>query len=811
MRLGVLCFVAGAWLLQQQPTLPETLWVWPAAAAAGLALHRLLGCGRSWLACVRLFLLLVSCFALGFGWAAWRAQERISDSLPPEWEGRDLVIVGVVAGLPQDHGRGVRFEFDIERVETPGARLPRRVVLSWWGSPAREGRPATYPQLRPGERWQLAVRLKRPRGTANPHGFDYEAWLFERDLRATGYVRARPGGLRLEPMVHRPVYWIERARDLARERVRAALPQAPYAGVIAALAVGDQRAIAPEQWQTFTRTGVNHLMSISGLHVTMVSGLVFALVYRAWRRSPRLALRLPAVKAAALAGLAAAFAYTLLAGFAIPAQRTLYMLAVVAAALWLGLVESGSVVLCAALWVVVLADPWAVLAPGFWLSFGAVAAIFYISNGRLARPGWLAGWTRTQAAVTLALLAPLIALFQLFPVVSPLANAMAIPVISLVVVPLALLGLVSPFDLVLQAAHAVMSGCMVVLEGLAAVPEAIWQQSAPAAWAVALAVAATAWLLAPRGIPARWLGATGMVPLLAAAPPALEVGDADVVVLDVGQGMAAVVRTARHALLYDTGASFGPDADSATRTILPYLRAAGIARLDVLIVSHDDDDHTGGARSVMQALPVALLLTSLPDADPLVVLAERALRCQAGLGWQWDGVRFELIHPRGESYGERTVKDNDRSCVLKIEARGGSVLLPADIERRSEQELLQRARERLRADVLVAPHQGSRTSSTPEFIEAVAPLAVVFPVGYRNRFGHPHPEIEQRYRERGTRIFRSDRDGAVSIALREREGITMTPYRARYRRYWQTVLPGDPVAEAVRFAPAGARTGAGEP
>lgn len=797
MRLCVLGFVAGVWLLQQQAALSGAGWAGLAAAAA-LAAAWLLRAGRSPLA---LALAAVACFALGFAWAGWRAELRLADALPPEWEGRDIGVVGVVAGLPQDYGRGVRFEFEVERVLTPGAQAPRRIVLSWWGSPARQERPASYPTLRAGERWQLTVRLKRPRGAANPHGFDYEAWLFERNLRATGYVQSKVQGVRLDAMVHRPGYWVERLRERARERVRAALPQAPYAGVLAALAIGDQRAIPPEQWHTFTRTGVNHLMSISGLHVTMVSGLVFTLVRALWRRSPRLVLRLPAVKAAALAGLAAAFAYTLLAGFAVPAQRTLYMLAVVTAALWLGIVESVSIVLAAALFVVVLLDPWAVLAPGFWLSFGAVAAILYVSSGRIARVHPLASWTRVQAAVTLALIPPLLALFQQISLVSPLANAFAIPAVSLLVAPLALIGVVVPFDFVLQAAHAVMGVCMIGLQWLAAAPAAVWQQSAPPAWALALAVAASAWLLAPRGIPARWLGALGILPLLAASPPALQAGEADIVVLDVGHGMAVVVRTARHALLYDAGPSFGPEADGGSRMIVPYLRAAGIARLDALVVSHDDDDHSGGALSVVQAVPVGFLLTSLPDADPLVVQAERSARCVSGESWEWDGVRFEILHPERASYEARALRDNDRSCVLRVVARGATALLPADIEQRSEKALLRRTPEMLRADVLLAPHQGSRTSSTPDFLEAVAPRVAVFPVGYRNRFGHPHHEVAQRYRDRGIRIFRTDRDGAILIALRAGEGVTVTPYRALYRRYWHTTFPGDPVADPLRFGP----------
>jgi competence protein ComEC len=787
MKFHVFCFGAGVWLLQQQAALPALSSVWVMAAALPVLLWR--GCGRVRPAQKVVTALL--CCGTGFWWAATAAHLRLADALPPEWEGRNIAVVGVVAALPQFDARSIRFQFDVESVLTEGAIVPRRISLAWWGNTRADERSTPIPEIRPGERWMLTVRLRRPRGTANPYGFDYEAWLLERGIRATGYVRAKAPYRRLATMVHAPGYWIEAARDGFRTRIQRALTDQPYAGVIVALAVGDQRAIAPDQWQTYTRTGVNHLMSISGLHVTMVSGLVFTLAYALWRRSPRLLLSLPASNAAAAFGLLAAFGYTLLAGFAVPAQRTLYMLTVVAVAIWCGMAHSAFTVLAAALLVVLLLDPWAVLAPGFWLSFGAVGAILYVTAGRVSRAGRLRNWVAVQWAVTLALAPPLVLLFQQVSLVSPVANAFAIPVISLVVVPLTLLGAVLPVDLLLQAAHFVMEGCMIALEVLSALPEAVWQQHAPPVWAVSSASAGLAWLMLPRGFPARWLGVVACLPLFLASSDRPGDGEARVTVLDVGQGLAVVVSTRSHALLYDTGPSFGPGADSGARIIVPYLRASGIRRLDSMIVSHDDVDHSGGAGSVLAGLPVHRMLTSLPDLDPLVLATERAGRCVSGQRWTWDGVRFEMLAPTRDSYDDTTLKDNDRSCVLKIVTATAHILLPADIERRGERGLVHTRANDLYADVLIAPHQGSRTSSTPEFIDHVRPRLVIFPVGYRNRFGHPHDDVVERYRAIGARIYRTDRDGAVTLVSTRDGRLRIEPYRALYRRYWQTSFPGD--------------------
>jgi len=787
MVIHIIAFAAGVWLLQQQPELPALTWLWCLVPGlALLAVQRAAGQGGLF---VRRAITLTLAFGCGFAWAALFAHARMADELPSEWEGRDIVVAGVVATLPQSYERSVRFEFNVEEVLTPQARVPSRIVLSWWGAGSRDGAAVVLPEVHPGERWQLTVRLKRPHGLVNPHGFDYEAWLLERGIRATGYVR--PKGQRLmQTQVGTPAYIVEHLRETLRGRIQSALAGTPAAGVIAALVMGDQRAIPSEQWQVFTRTGVNHLMSISGLHVTMLSGLAFALVNFAWRRSSLLVLALPAVKAAAVAGLLVAIAYALLAGFAVPAQRTVFMLAVVAAALWLGRASAAREVLSIALLVVLVIDPWSVLAAGFWLSFGAVAIIMLVTTNRLRNDHWLVAWARVQWAVTLALVPVLLALFQQVSLISPLANALAIPLVSLVIVPLALAGVVLPFDGVLHFSQWLMSGCVLVLEWLSALPDAAWEQHAPPAWTVVVALLGTVWLLLPRGFPARWVGVIAFFPILLIAPLPPPEGALRLTVLDVGQGLSVVAQTRTHALLFDTGPGFGATADSGNRVIVPFLRASGIRRLDTMIVSHDDADHTGGAQSVLQAVPVEGLLTSLPDFDPLLLIGPPEQRCASGQTWTWDGVRFEMLYPDVETRVAGRLKDNERSCVLKITAAAGSVLIPADIERRGEQTLLATAEEQLQSDVLIAPHQGSRTSSSEAFVKAVAPGKVIFPVGYRNAFKHPHPDVLARYEALGADLYRTDRHGAVLLEFMS-GGIHVSRQRELRRRYWLDAPRGE--------------------
>ena len=752
MTPAAVAFASGAALLQLQAALPSLLWagVLPLLLALGIWKRAFL---------VPFFL------AAGFLWAAAWAHGRIAERLAPELEGRDLEVVGVVSSLPTS-GTSPRFELE---PEAAGVRLPRKLLVTWYD--------ATSP-VHAGERWLFTLRLRRPHGLVNPHGFDYEAWLLERGIGATGYVRSRPEPKKIgsrNSFLDR----IEKLREAVRERFLGTLGATPAAGILAALAVGDQRSISGEEWRLFNRTGVTHLMSISGLHVTLVSGLAAWLVALGWRRSSTLALRLPARKAAAAAAIAAALGYTLLSGFAVPAQRTFWMVTVVAAALWSGRIASPWRTLALALGVVVLADPWAPLAPGLWLSFGAVALMFYVAAGWTSAGPRLAQWGRMQWAVTLGLAPAALLLFGQVSLAGPLANALAIPVVSVVVTPMALLSAILPLDLLLEAASWLVEWLLQFLEWCAALPLALWQSHAPAPWTVPLALAGAAWMLAPRGLPWRAGGAALMAPAFALAPPAPAPGEAWITVFDVGQGLAVLARTSSRVLLYDTGPAFGPEADGGSRVVVPALRGAGLARVDLMVLTHQDADHVGGALSVLESLEVGAIASSLGAQHPLNALAPARRRCRAGERWQWDGVRFEFLHPPAAA---REARRNNQSCVLRIETAGGAMLLTGDIERISEEKLI--SENKLdSADILLVPHHGSRSSSSPAFIAALRPRYAIVPVGYRSRFGHPAPEVLDRYRAAGAQLLRTDIDGAATVRLGD-SVLSIEAERRRRGRYW---------------------------
>jgi competence protein ComEC len=419
----------------------------------------------------------------------------------------------------------------------------------------------------------------------------------------------------------------------------------------------------------------------------------------------------------------------------------------------------------------------------------------FVSAHRIGVAHWLAAWARVQWAITLALAPLLVTLFQQLSLISPLANALAIPLISLAVVPLTLAGVVVPGTAVLQAAHALMAACGDALAWLGSHPAAVWQQHAPPAWAVGVALAAVVWMLLPRGFPARWIGVFAMLPLFLVAPALLPDGALRLAVLDIGQGLAVVVQTRGHSLLYDAGTVYGPQADSGNRVIVPYLRASGVFALDTMIVSHADKDHAGGAASVLAAVPVQRVLSSFDDTELAQAGWRDAERCVAGQRWTWDGVEFEMLHPLPAHYAAAAMRRNDRSCVLRLTAGGQSILLTADIEQKTERELVQRVADRLPAQILLAPHHGSRTSSSAVFLAEVNPRHVIVAAGYRNRFGHPKDEVLDRYRALGSRIYRTDLDGALLVSQAADGHAEIRRQRAVVRRYWHAPLENPDLAD----------------
>lgn len=763
MRSGTIAFLAGILCLQLFPALPPSGWVFLLCASIPAAL---------WLPFPwRLAGWLVS----GFLWCLWSAHTILSVSLPPELEGEDLILVGHVAGLPEPQDRRTRFLFDVEHYIVEGQRQPwpARVRLNWYGR--------QRPELQAGEAWRLQVRLKRPWGFRNPGSFDYERWLFAQRIRATGYVRYDTRPIKSQSVPWR--YRLDRGRQRLSEMLQQQLP-GQAGGLFRALSVGDRRGVDQPTWEVLRVTGTAHLLAISGMHIGLLAALVFWITRRLWQLGgERVLLWLPAPRAAALLATLAALVYAAMAGFAIPTQRALVMLGVVMLALWrMRPLAPGRTLAWAAL-LVLLLDPLAVLSAGFWLSFAAVALILYALGGT-RHHSRIRQWLRIQAWITLGLAPLLIAWFQQVSLVAPLANLLAIPLVSLMIVPLALLGTLAAVtfpeagSVLLVGLGKLLEGMLDVLESMAAWPFSHWQTGVGGAGELLLLGAGLLLLLAPRGLPGRYLAPVLCLPLLFGSGPRPPPGEAWLTLLDVGQGLAASVQTRSRLLIFDTGPRYSASFDTGAAVVVPYVRHSGYTGIDHLVISHGDNDHIGGLASVRQALPVGTLSTSVPNQVP----GAGGRPCQAGQQWQWDGVDFQFLAP-----GTARSSGNDASCVLRIEAGGQVALLSGDIEKAGERALLRQQRANLAADILVAPHHGSLTSSTPAFVSAVNPDYVLFPVGYRNRYRFPRPAVVARYTDSGTRQYRVDEQGALRFVLGEPGGVRkLFSYREATRRYWHS-------------------------
>jgi competence protein ComEC len=788
-------WVAGTAVQLTQPQL-WVVWLYGlcmlVGAGAAVGLFR-----RQTFSLPRGLCMLLAMALLAFGQVGLRALAFQARALEPSLEGRDLQITGVVASMPQSSASGLRMHLNVESAQADGlpVRLPPRIQLSWYvgyGSARHGASENSIPTLWAGERWRMVVRLKAPHGNSNPHSFDYELWLWEQGVQAVGYVRHGNGDAAPQRLAQTWRHPVELARQEMRQRIEAQLPASDHAGWISALVTGDQNAIARADWDVFRATGVAHLMSISGLHITMFAWLAGRLTGVAWRRSARLCLYAPAPHAAVVGGLALACAYAVFSGWGVPSRRTIWMLAVFCLLRLSGRAWPWPVVWLLAGVVVLLMDPWAWLQAGFWLSFVAVGVLF-ATDDRGEHAGTASVWSRTRAMlreqwlITMALSPLVLLLFGQVSVVGFAANLFAIPWVTLLVTPLAMAGaLVAPAWDLAEVAIGVLAG---YLRWLAQLPFATLSVASVPGW-VGLGGVVGGFLLAVRlPVPFRLGGVALLVPVLLWQPPRPPVGQFDLLAADIGQGNAVLVRTAHHALLFDAGPRFGRDSDAGDRVLVPLMRALDV-QLDLLVLSHRDTDHVGGAASVLAAHGNAQLLGSLAAGHDLWRQRPGA-RCTAGQRWVWDGVVFTVLHPSAQSRFA-LAKPNAMSCVLRVSASGGSgrhnaaALLTGDIEAAQERQLLKDG-VLLQVDVLVVPHHGSKTSSSAAFLDAVAPRVALVQSGYRNRFGHPADVPMARYARRRIAVFDSPHCGAMFWrSARPGEVICQ---RLDELRYWKHRLP----------------------
>ena len=824
-RLCLLAFAVGVAAVHLLPGLPTA--VWPGSLCLLLAFGLICrGRGRkrgAWHKVLWLAIAVTAGLAYGSIWVA----QRLADALEPSNEDKVTRVVLRVAELPRlEPGSRI---FVAETLSSIPGGVPSRIQVRWnaagqYSGPYgnRQSTPdADFPELIPGQVWRMALVLRHPHGSRNPHGFDYEGHVFAQGVRATGTVRGTPVLLDDEAWASLSVV-AQRARHRVREAMLPYIKELRWGGVLLALAIGDQASVDSGDWLVFNRSGLTHLVSISGSHVTLIAVWAGVAVNFLWRRlrwrGVGLSERLPAQLASAVAALLVAWLYCLLAGWGVPARRTFVMLAVMALSLVLRLPLNPTHVLAVAAFVVVALDPWSPLASGFWLSFLAVYVLMAStgwwgqglpgSQSRVAGVlGKLHTAARLQIFVTLALLPPLGLLFNEVSLVSPLANAYAIPLIGTLVTPLALLlaglavvpGLEPAATAVAWMAHVLLKSCMWPTSWLASLPGASLTVAAVPGWATLLALSGVGLALLPYGFPYRSMGWALMLPVLCWAPPRPGPGDWELYALDVGQGSALVLRTARQVLVYDTGVRYSPDADAAQRTLLPFLRAQGIRKIDVLIVSHADLDHVGGLRSVLETLPVEQSYTPFDLSEWLKrenrLLGRRdgpplpyaSTPCKHGMLWRADGVSFEFLWPLGVGNIDLhagTRERNSNACVLRIKGTHHSILLPGDIGMDEEEALV--ARGLSNTDIVLAAHHGSRYSSGQRFVTALKAQHVIAQAGRWNRYGHPASAVRRRWQTGGADFWDTGVDGAI-LAYSKRGKLNVTAEREREPRYW-----GDP-------------------
>lgn len=792
MGLLLLAAALGLLLLPVLPVLPP--W-WLPTALAMPALLFYLACRRPCFLCLALML-------LSFSWSVAMAGRALSARIPVAWEGEPVSVQGRIEGLPEAVPHGQRFRLRPDRIEVNGQEMLAgpgswQLFAATKAGATKEterekAKEAIHEMPAPGSLCRLQLRLKRPHGVANPGGFDYDAWLLSENVTATGSVKF----MQCQPA------WRNGADGL-RWHLRALFQRRfggdAEAGVVLALITGDRALVTDELWQRYVDTGVVHLMAISGLHITLLAALAGLLILQVLRRFPRLALYCPLRKPAFAGGFIIAALYSLLAGFSVPTERTLIMLAVVLLAYWRERHLPPLHILLLALLAVLLWSPLAVHAAGFWLSFGAVAVLMLGGHRLSSLPRWRQA-LHLQLAMSLLLLPLTVWFFDRASLVSPLANLLAVPVVTFIVVPLGLAGLLvwllggqipggdawseTLAGFFWQLAVQVMRVLDALLEQFQQWPQAVLGISLDGMGALLCLCLALFCCVQPVQRHWRWLAPVFLLPLFWPAPAVMS-GQLRVVVLDVGQGLSVLLQTEKHQMLYDTGPVLGESSDAGQRYVVPALQHLGIHRLDMLLLSHADNDHTGGATSVLAAMPVRRGLGALPPAWPEGGARPPWQPCHAGQHWSWDGWRFELLYPDAAEAADAD-KDNNRSCVLRVSRGRQAVLLPGDLEQRGESRLLERiAAGTLSSTVLVLGHHGSRNASSPAWLAAVLPSVALASAGYRNAFHHPSPALQERLRQAGIPWWNTAASGALMVRMTGEGRPQLQTFRQVSPHYWQ--------------------------
>ena len=735
-------------------------------------------------------------FLLASAWSLWNVQNQLADILKAEYNNQDVNVIGQIIQKPQYNDNGIRFV-----LKPDDENLPTKILVNWYFQKDKQHNPPM--DLNAGDRLSLFLRLKQPHGFYNEGGFDYEKRLFSEGIGATAYVRYKAGeSKRIKENDSNSVFiQMERLRLKIEKEFLSAFPQNkhPYIGTIIALSIGEQQAVKKEEWELFNKTAVTHLFSISGLHITLLSSVFAFICAFLWRRAPALIKIAPAPVVFALTSAAFALFYALLAGFGVPAQRTLYMLWVVAAAiLWRRPIAISQVLAAAAL-VVLVFDPMAIFAIGFWLSFGTVAVLIFIGFSFWFAPHktfWERLWqgsflfARTQIAASLVTLPVLLLVFQWFPVVSPVSNAVAIPLVSFIITPCILLAtffifISTPIFVALtECAHFLIACLYDFLHFCAKIP--LFENAVTMPLAIA-ALFGVFLCCMPRGFWGRRLGVFFILPLFFYSPARPPENTAWVDFLDVGQGLSAVIRTKNHTMLFDTGPKYSNNSSASERVIVPFLRAHNMTKIDSVVLSHNDLDHIGGFENLQKSIEIQKVI----DSDT----------CPKSQKWRWDGVEFWLFSTNLQqstvnhdffsnskknlplTVENRAFSSNETACILKLTAGDKSLLFTADIPAELEQKLIDFYPGQLKSNVLQVAHHGSRFSTSEAFLNAVAPEAAVVSAGYLNRYKHPSVVVLKRLKAKEIPLYRTDLEGQIHVVLGQH--LQIAPLRKKNARVWQ--------------------------